>query len=160
MRHGANDAELIGDAGGPRQMLAHAQLGIFARNRLERATDFRRGVRLHVEGFELARATEQEEEDDRLRPGLAAASELFGGEEARQRQAKESRTRGFKHGPSCDSIAGLDLRRAEEGKHGRLVDQGGGRTITLKVSAAADGCKRILRVNGEPYVAKAGRFDG
>ncbi len=61
---GADEGELVGDAGVQGQQFAHVEAGNVRADRPERAAVLRRGVRLHVVGLHVRRPTRQPDEDD------------------------------------------------------------------------------------------------
>src|SRR5438445_9666304 len=74
MRHGADDAELVGDAGQPRQVLTNPKTRRPRRDGPKRAANVAGRRRLHIESLELTRPAEQQHEDDRARAALMNGS--------------------------------------------------------------------------------------
>ena len=66
MAHAPHQGIAVGQSGQQRQMLANVDAGNAGRNRLERAANLRRGVRLEIEHIQVRRPAEQIDEDARF----------------------------------------------------------------------------------------------
>ena len=102
VRHRADDAVAVGDFRQLREVFADPQPRSPAADRAHWPADVGRRVRLHVEGFVLARAAEEEQEDHRLRPWLRASRRRLGGKHLRQRDSQEPCTTNLQHGATAE----------------------------------------------------------
>ena len=89
VRHRADDTVAVGDFCQLREVLADPQAWRPAADRAHWPADVGRRVRLHVEGFVLARAAEEEQEDHRLGPWLRARGNRLGGEDFLERCSQQ-----------------------------------------------------------------------
>src|SRR5438045_1435267 len=91
MRHRPNDGAAIDDLREARQPLADATSGNAARDAAQPAADLERGVGLGVEGFELADAAVEEQEEDRLRLAEPRQRSVRRGRGRRRREAESAK---------------------------------------------------------------------
>ena len=116
----AHERELVRDLRVQRKDFADLKVGIVRADRLERPANLARRVRLHVEGVELGRRAEIEDEDARLvaprpsasRPCACAAASL------RHRKAERAERADLEEIATRDAVAGGDGAGAGDLEHG------------------------------------------
>jgi hypothetical protein len=135
VRQRPDDRDVVHDAGGVREQLAHVAPGEGGPDRPEFPADLLRGVRLLVGQLDLAGRPVQEQEDARLRPAevpvVPGGGEVRGGrrpaaEDVGQVQPKCPETAGEQEvaagGPVAESLAAT-----EDAEHDILREAGGSR---------------------------------
>ena len=124
MRHGANDAVLVGDRGNLRQVFTDQEFRGSAGDGLERPANLFRSIGFQVPCFKLAGASEEHQKDDRLRPG-GGLTDRFGGQQLRNGKAEQSHAACGEYLSPGKAITG-SARIAINREHGRRPDFWGG----------------------------------
>lgn len=147
MRHGANDAVLVGDRGHLRQVFADQEFRGSAGDGLERPANLFRSIRFQVPCFKLAGASEEHQKDDRLCPSGGLA-DRFGGQQLRNGKAEQSHAACGEYLSPGKAITG-SARIAINREHGRRPDLGVvGRSGKVGgVNGDSRGGRRSCRVN-------------
>ena len=116
----ADQGDFVHDPREPGQVFADRDARQGRRDRAELAADLRGGIRLGVEGLELARAAGQEDHDDRLvrrfRPRLPRRF-VFGPQKLRQAEPAHRQAADPEHVATGQAVAGPAVRPAFEVQH-------------------------------------------
>ena len=126
VRQRANDRQTVSQLGHPLEMLADERAWHGRGNRLKRAANFGRGIRLRIECFELAGAAPHEEENTRLRAAETADSLT------RRRWAGEAALLQKRIEPEADGTQAARLQNAARERTVRAVKIRAARSLFVK----------------------------